>query len=452
MAGETFGEALRRLRGSQSLRDVARSASVGKSYIDDLEKDRKWPSREIVVALDAATNADGELIAAYDAGETSDRIAEFQPSVAATDSLPTLDVKDSGDDGEDATDRRPRAPGGDPTNRRDALRLGVAALATPELLITSAEHEARELTRRSEETDLGPSSLAYLHKVIGDYGLHYARYSADELWRSARGDRRQVAHLLQLRMTLKQRRELYIAAAWLSLILAWAAHDRGDARASLAYAADARHHAGEADHHEAVAWAWDVEATTLLYADRPDEALSAAQQGAALASRGSAAHARLTGQLVRGYARLGRSGPASDMLKTLRDQAEHLSPHSMGLFSADAARVWSVAATSSLWLGHVEQARDFAEQAMQVYERDPQASPTRRAIAALDLGVACARLGNAEQAVAHGSAAISTPRYAAAIFSRSTDLASLLERSYPQAAVVAQFRQGLAELGAGPRR
>ncbi|MER5422299.1 hypothetical protein [Streptosporangium roseum] len=344
-----------------------------------------------------------------------------------------------------AIDYTPRSSGGDRMNRRDALRLGVAALVAPELL-TSAEHEAREMTRRSEETDLGASSLAHLHQVIADYGRHYSRYSADELWRSALGDRRHVAGLLSLRATLAQRRELYVAAAWLSLVLAWAAHDRGETRTALAYAADARHHAGQASHDEAVAWAWDVEATTWLYDDQPDRALHAAQQGAALAPAESAAQTRLTGQLARTHARLGHTCPATDSLRSLRGQAERQAPHVGGLFSTDAARTWSVAATTSLWLGDNEQARVFAEQAAETYGRDLRISPTRRAITELDLGIACARLGDPEQAVVHGLAAISTPRHSSAIVTRSSSLGMTLERIYPQAAVVTRFRQSLAEL------
>ncbi|MER6505913.1 hypothetical protein ABT158_03830 [Nonomuraea sp. NPDC001636] len=350
-----------------------------------------------------------------------------------------------------ATDYTPPS-GGDRTNRRDALRgaarLGAAALIAPGLLAT-AEQEARELTRRSEETDLGPSSLAHLQRVITDYGLHYARYSADELWEAALGDRRHVSTLLQHRTTLRQRRELYVAAAWLSLVLAWAAGDRGQVRASLAFAADARHHADEADHPEAVAWAWDVEATTWLYNDQPDEALRAAQHGVAVAPAGTAAQTRLTGQVARVHARLGHVGPASEMLTVLRGHAERHAAHATGLFSADAARVWSVAATSCLWLGDAGQARDFALQAMDVYEQDPSMSPTRRAITALDLGTASAQLGDPEQAVIHGLDALATPRHAAAIVTRCFSLHSMLERNFPGAAVVGRFRQSVAELSGG---
>lgn len=60
---ETFGQALRRLRGGRSLRDVAQLASCGKSYVSDLEHGRRRPTEAIAAALDNALGAGGELVA-----------------------------------------------------------------------------------------------------------------------------------------------------------------------------------------------------------------------------------------------------------------------------------------------------------------------------------------------------------------------------------------------------
>src|SRR5262245_13320525 len=67
MHRETFGQALRRLRGSRSVRDVAQLASCGKSYVCDLENGKRWPTPEIAAALDQALGADGELTALAEA-------------------------------------------------------------------------------------------------------------------------------------------------------------------------------------------------------------------------------------------------------------------------------------------------------------------------------------------------------------------------------------------------
>ncbi|MET7329152.1 helix-turn-helix transcriptional regulator [Nonomuraea sp. NPDC005650] len=63
MGTETFGEALRRLRGNMSLRNAAHLANVGKSYISDLENGRRTPSLAIATALDRALGAEGKLVA-----------------------------------------------------------------------------------------------------------------------------------------------------------------------------------------------------------------------------------------------------------------------------------------------------------------------------------------------------------------------------------------------------
>ncbi|WP_329585715.1 XRE family transcriptional regulator [Kitasatospora sp. NBC_01250] len=59
---ETFAEALRRLRGTRSVRDVARIAACGKTVVSDLETGRRQPTTSMAQALDAALDAGGLLI------------------------------------------------------------------------------------------------------------------------------------------------------------------------------------------------------------------------------------------------------------------------------------------------------------------------------------------------------------------------------------------------------
>ncbi|MFF3755174.1 helix-turn-helix domain-containing protein [Streptomyces sp. NPDC002018] len=80
MTDESFGEALRRLRGSRSVRDVAHLANCGKSYVSDLELGKRQPTRDMAAALDAALDAalgaDGELIALADVRPDLDPLAQ----------------------------------------------------------------------------------------------------------------------------------------------------------------------------------------------------------------------------------------------------------------------------------------------------------------------------------------------------------------------------------------
>jgi transcriptional regulator with XRE-family HTH domain len=62
MGAESFGQALRRLRGDLSIRELARRANCGKSHVCDLEQDRRKPSGQVAAALDKALGAGGLLV------------------------------------------------------------------------------------------------------------------------------------------------------------------------------------------------------------------------------------------------------------------------------------------------------------------------------------------------------------------------------------------------------
>ncbi|MFI9587783.1 helix-turn-helix domain-containing protein [Streptomyces sp. NPDC052236] len=64
---ETFAAELRRLRGSLTLRELARRASCGKSTIHDLERERRFPTPLIARGLDNVLGAGGRLVSLADA-------------------------------------------------------------------------------------------------------------------------------------------------------------------------------------------------------------------------------------------------------------------------------------------------------------------------------------------------------------------------------------------------
>lgn len=77
---KTFGQALRHLRGSRSVRDVAALASCGKTIVSDLEAGRRTPTAEMAAALDRALGAGGLLVA----------LAERRPGAPVTDQVDAL--------------------------------------------------------------------------------------------------------------------------------------------------------------------------------------------------------------------------------------------------------------------------------------------------------------------------------------------------------------------------
>ncbi|MFJ4185429.1 helix-turn-helix domain-containing protein [Kitasatospora sp. NPDC089509] len=80
MTDETFAQALRRLRGTLSVRDVARLARCSKTVVSDLENERRSPTPAIAAALDTALGAGGLLC----------DLAEHPPGAPATERAAAL--------------------------------------------------------------------------------------------------------------------------------------------------------------------------------------------------------------------------------------------------------------------------------------------------------------------------------------------------------------------------
>lgn len=102
--GETFGEMLRRLRGSRSLSAIGHLANISKGHVHDLENARRAPSRSVVVRLDEILRANGELIEAYESRATLPE--EVRPGMAEKICLRTLKTKALQESEEEATERR----------------------------------------------------------------------------------------------------------------------------------------------------------------------------------------------------------------------------------------------------------------------------------------------------------------------------------------------------------
>jgi hypothetical protein len=104
-------------------------------------------------------------------------------------------------------------------------------------------------------------------------------------------------------------------------------------------------------------------------------------------------------------------------------------------------------ASSYIWLGDFPQAKRHAEQAVALHEAFPAASRDlgREAIARIDLGIALAELGEADEAVGQGRVALAS-RPVGTVRGRAADLDALLSRRYPGLPVVREFHEQYGEL------
>jgi tetratricopeptide (TPR) repeat protein len=346
------------------------------------------------------------------------------------------------------------AVGGDATKRRDAIKLGLASTLTPEILgrvLRQAAAETTEFTRRAAASSVGQATLDHLELAVADISASYSRGSPQEVFAVAHSYRRHVDELLNGPHTLAEARELYVHAGWLSETLAWVTHDLGSPLAADAYCVDAFQHADQAGHNELCAWAMDARATVALYDNRPDDALHAVLRGAEKAPAGHPLGVRLQAQAARALARLGHRedfGAAFRQALDAYDALPAVTPTRFGKGTAKLAAyaVTSYGASSYLALGIFDEARGHAELAVREHENavERDRSPSREAIARLELAAALAGLGEPEEAARLGIAALASPRVVGSVVARAADLGRVMLDRYPQLPATHDFRDGLA--------
>jgi hypothetical protein len=333
--------------------------------------------------------------------------------------------------------------------RRDALKLGLAVSLTPEALrcaLAEAAGEAMEFTRSASATTVGAGIFAHLDEVVAALGRSYPVQPPGVLFPVVRSYRAQVQRFIDGPCTLSQRRELYVHAAWLSETMAWLSHDLGAPLAAHAWGVDCLEHARQAGHGELCGWAADAMASIALYSGQPARAIDAAMTGLAWVPAAHPLGVRLRAQAARGHARLGER----DACQALIDEAERgyerlpgstaIRNGTGGLLAAFAVTAYP--ASCCVWLGDFAKAAGYARRALEVHKSASPAerSPTREAIARVDLAIAVAGQGDPGEAAELGCQALDSPRLTGSVLSRARDLDAALAHGYPGQDDAARFR------------
>ncbi|MCI3928823.1 tetratricopeptide repeat protein [Streptomyces sp. AN091965] len=347
------------------------------------------------------------------------------------------------------------------TKRRDAVKLTGLALTAPATaaqILETAAAEAMEFTRQAEATSLGSGTLDHLDLAVTEFNRAYSLKPPDKVFKAVLDYRRKVDRFLKDDHTHRQERDLRAFAGWLSELLAWLAHDLGNAGTGLAFATDAFVQGQQAGHGQLCAWAMDAAASINLYEQRPVKAREAALQGLSEAPARHPLTVRLHAQAARAAAADGDAEGFTAAFHAAEEAYRTLPPRPSRRFGLNTApladyALTSYPATSFIWLGQAEQARTHAERALRAYESAPEASrsPSREAIARIDLALAHAQLGAPDDAVALGHQAMDSARVVDSVRSRAGDLTALLARRYPRQAAVQGLRERLTALDAAAR-
>jgi hypothetical protein len=343
--------------------------------------------------------------------------------------------------------------GEEDVNRREFLR---AALVAPEALrrvLRTAGGEALEFTRLTGVSGVGPGTFDHLEAVLTELHWSYSKETLAEQFAVARAYRTRVHELIQGRHTFREGRQLYVYAAWLDEILAWLSNDLGNPLTAEAYAVDCFEHADQAGHDELCAWATDQMASIAMYANRPQRAATAARRGIERAPTSHPLAVRLRGQAARAHARLGQRDECEDLLTEAKELYDLLPSATPMRFTVDTRVLADYAltgfpASSYIWLADFKQAKRYAEQAVALHEAASPASrsPSREAVARIDLGIALTELGAADEAIGQGHLALASPRVVDSVRFRAADLDAVLTRRYPGVPAVQEFHEQYGNL------
>jgi tetratricopeptide (TPR) repeat protein len=280
----------------------------------------------------------------------------------------------------------------------------------------------RTLARLVTASDVG---VATVEQAVDDLAVAYTATPPPALLARTRAHLGYVTGLLERRCTLAERTRLLVAAGWLSLLAATSLIDMGRRAAAMAHLRTAVQIARETSHGEIAAWSLETRAWQLLITGDYPAAVRLAQAAQRSAPTGSSVLIQATAQEGRAFARLGAAPETRDALGRTEalvsplpqpDQPEH---H----YKYDPAKADSYVATTLSWVADPA-AVDTARQVLGRMESgaDGPPRPRRAALARLDLALALAGTGQADEAAAVAMEALTSRLIVQSSFWRAAEV------------------------------
>ena len=297
--------------------------------------------------------------------------------------------------------------------------------------------------------DIGADGLAELVQ-------HYAHALAVAPSAAVYGEllsARSFAGTLLGRSAPRHRPDLTVTAGWLSSLLAISAADLGDHAAAVIWCADTERRGRDASYPELLGWAALTRSLIAWYQGDPLASAAAARRGQADGQPGSVAHAKLAAQEMRCRAMLGDAAGMADARRRAAAAMAQLGPPTpaASVYSVPQAEDPPYTATSLLLAGRYAEAaqmtRRIIEVAYRPQARAPWDQPTNYARTLLILALAAAGLGDLDQAVTAGTAALDCGRVVWPTMVLAGKLDQALAHRFPDAPSATDFHARYLDAG-----
>lgn len=144
-----------------------------------------------------------------------------------------------------------------------------------------AARRAMDFAMGAERQAIGDETLGFLSDEVKRIAAEYPRVSLSEIWNDLAAAQEDAFRLLESgRVRPSQSRDLNFMATVLSFLMAKGSHDMGDSKVAMAQARAAGFCARQAEHQGLVALVDGLKSLISYWANRPEDALHYARQGA----------------------------------------------------------------------------------------------------------------------------------------------------------------------------
>ncbi|WP_079023312.1 helix-turn-helix domain-containing protein [Streptomyces odonnellii] len=317
------------------------------------------------------------------------------------------------------------------------------------------EFDALELARRVSASDAGKETLGRLENSFDELAMKYPTSPPQELLERVRKHSAYVAHLMDARMTLGEKRRLYVVGGWFQLLGATLHIDLNQEHAATARLQTAAALAQHAEHREIEAWCYETDAWRVLTDGEYGRALELSKIAQEVAPTGTSAAIQAAAQEGRARARLGEGPETYAAIDRVQRMSAALVPRkgTEHHYQYDPGKSLAYTATTLAWAGDPA-AETYAREviARLAPARDIEKWPRRVASANIDLALALLVDNRLDEACNAAERAILSGRIVPSNHWRALEVVRAVERrQLPEASDLREAYEGLKVLPTGDR-
>jgi tetratricopeptide (TPR) repeat protein len=302
------------------------------------------------------------------------------------------------------------------------------------------------MLQEADRTDIGPGTIESLYTIFDKLCRDYVISPALEVQQGLKRLYARIMRLRQGRMTFGQHKELIALSGWVTALLACVDWDVNEREAAETARAATLRFAKEIDHHELMAWSYEIQAWFALTEGRYSDVTSIAKAAQSIGGENSAI-VQLIMQEARGWAKLGNRDAFELAIERAHNLLQKLPAiHYPRHFVWDSTKFPFYVAACYQWLGEYDKAEEYATQVLRECEANGTTarSPMRLAEVYIILGLVYAHRGDLDAAVNSGLRALTYERKSGpSLLIRAAELNAAIAERFPNAPRGAEFDEKL---------